>query len=99
MYAYYGLAAFGPHMQPYLWWKRYITQIQIIQFVLLGLYGMYFALYSDGYHIFFTYDVLFQSFLYLYLFSSFYLRSYKVAPGAKKGTVLNGNNSESKKIE
>ncbi|KAH9392131.1 hypothetical protein TYRP_022156 [Tyrophagus putrescentiae] len=63
------------------------------------LYGMYFALHSDGYHIFFTYDVLFQSFLYLYLFSSFYLRSYKVASGAKKGTVLNGNNSDGKKID
>ncbi|CAG2118818.1 unnamed protein product, partial [Medioppia subpectinata] len=27
MYAYYALSAFGPAIQPYLWWKRYITMI------------------------------------------------------------------------
>ena len=25
MYAYYMLAAMGPHMQKYLWWKKYLT--------------------------------------------------------------------------
>jgi hypothetical protein len=29
---YYGLAALGPHMQKYLWWKRYLTQLQLAQF-------------------------------------------------------------------
>lgn len=33
MYSYYGLAAI-PAMQPYLWWKKYLTQAQLIQFVL-----------------------------------------------------------------
>ncbi|KAK3606191.1 hypothetical protein CHS0354_010837 [Potamilus streckersoni] len=32
MYTYYGLAAFGPHMQKYLWWKRYLTRMQLTQF-------------------------------------------------------------------
>ncbi len=104
MYAYYGLAAFGPHMQKYLWWKRYITQLQIVQFVFLGSYGIYFALNNVGYPIFFTYDVLIQSPLYLYLFTSFYLRSYKVASGKTKGVALlkngtNKNSNASKKIE
>lgn len=79
MYGYYGLAAIGPHMQPYLWWKRYITQFQIVQFVLLFAYGVYFALFNKGYHPLFTYDVLIQSPLYLYLFTSFYIRTYKEA--------------------
>jgi elongation of very long chain fatty acids protein 4 len=30
MYAYYMFAAFGPHMQPYLWWKKYLTQLQLV---------------------------------------------------------------------
>ena len=30
MYAYYGLSAIGPHMRPYLWWKRYITKLQLV---------------------------------------------------------------------
>nr|WJY55135.1 Elovl4 [Paralichthys lethostigma] len=32
MYSYYGLAALGPHMQKYLWWKRYLTSLQLVQF-------------------------------------------------------------------
>ena len=31
MYAYYGLSAIGPHMRPYLWWKRYITKLQLVR--------------------------------------------------------------------
>lgn len=35
MYSYYFLAALGPQMQPYLWWKKYLTSLQILQFVIL----------------------------------------------------------------
>lgn len=35
MYSYYFLATFGPAVQPYLWWKRYLTSLQIAQFVLI----------------------------------------------------------------
>ena len=31
MYAYYGLAALGPHMHKYLWWKRYLTMLQMVR--------------------------------------------------------------------
>ena len=30
MYTYYGLSALGPHMQKYLWWKRYLTVMQLV---------------------------------------------------------------------
>lgn len=30
MYSYYGLAALGPHMQKYLWWKKYLTSLQLV---------------------------------------------------------------------
>jgi hypothetical protein len=30
MYSYYGLSACGPQIQKYLWWKRYITQAQMV---------------------------------------------------------------------
>lgn len=35
MYLYYGLAALGPHMQQYLWWKRYLTSLQLVSRVAL----------------------------------------------------------------
>jgi len=30
MYGYYFLAALGPYMQKYLWWKVYVTRLQIV---------------------------------------------------------------------
>ncbi|KAJ9601426.1 hypothetical protein L9F63_000450 [Diploptera punctata] len=44
MYCYYLLSAMGPSWQPYLWWKKYLTQMQLIQFfvvtahILVGVY-------------------------------------------------------------
>jgi elongation of very long chain fatty acids protein 4 len=31
MYTYYGLAALGPQMNKYLWWKKYLTIIQLVR--------------------------------------------------------------------
>ncbi|CAL1293928.1 unnamed protein product [Larinioides sclopetarius] len=33
LYTYYGLSSIGPHMEKYLWWKKYLTALQIGQFV------------------------------------------------------------------
>jgi len=30
MYSYYFLAALGPKMRKHLWWKKYLTRIQIV---------------------------------------------------------------------
>ena len=30
MYTYYGLAALGPQWQRYLWWKKYLTTLQLV---------------------------------------------------------------------
>ncbi|KAK0074785.1 hypothetical protein PV326_012176, partial [Microctonus aethiopoides] len=35
MYGYYYLAALGSKMKPYLWWKKYLTALQMIQFTLI----------------------------------------------------------------
>lgn len=31
MYTYYLLAALGPQVQKYLWWKKYLTIMQIVR--------------------------------------------------------------------
>lgn len=36
MYLYYGLSALGPVAQPYLWWKKHMTAIQLVR-DLMGL--------------------------------------------------------------
>ena len=76
MYGYYGIAAIGPQMQPFLWWKRYITQLQIVQFIILFTYATYFMLYQRGYAHLYTFNLMIQSLLYMYLFGNFYLRTY-----------------------
>lgn len=35
MYAYYMLAAMGPKYRRYIWWKKYLTNFQMIQFVMI----------------------------------------------------------------
>ena len=38
MYSYYGLSAIGPSLQPYLWWKKYLTMIQLVSIFISILY-------------------------------------------------------------
>lgn len=33
MYTYYGLSAAGPRFQKYLWWKKYMTAIQLVRVI------------------------------------------------------------------
>ncbi|XP_071117833.1 very long chain fatty acid elongase 4-like [Haliotis cracherodii] len=40
MYSYYALAAMGPEIQKYLWWKKHITKLQIIQFSIVILHSL-----------------------------------------------------------
>uniref|UniRef100_A0A6B2G5A6 Elongation of very long chain fatty acids protein n=1 Tax=Myxobolus squamalis TaxID=59785 RepID=A0A6B2G5A6_MYXSQ len=35
MYSYYLLSGLGPSVQKFLWWKRYITQMQLVQLALI----------------------------------------------------------------
>lgn len=77
MYSYYALASLGPEMQKYLWWKKYITQLQLGQFVLLGLHAVFFYINSSGYPIKITYFFLIQPFFFFYMFFDFYIKSYK----------------------
>ena len=76
MYTYYALSAFGPSVQRYLWWKRYITQIQLIQFVIFFLYGMTYVIKQTGWPLILIGVSMAQPPLYLFMFTSFYLNTY-----------------------
>ncbi|KAH9367934.1 hypothetical protein HPB48_008346 [Haemaphysalis longicornis] len=39
MYNYYGLSALPCSARPNLWWKKYVTLLQIVQFILMTLHG------------------------------------------------------------
>lgn len=76
MYTYYFLAALGPSVQKYLWWKRYITRMQIVQFAaFIGFVSV--PLFKDcGYPRFLVYLAISQCFFFLVLFINFYLHTY-----------------------
>ncbi|XP_022654375.1 elongation of very long chain fatty acids protein AAEL008004-like isoform X2 [Varroa destructor] len=76
MYTYYFLAALGPHMQPYLWWKRYITTAQISQFIFLMIHILIPLIYDCGYPKGMIYLAFAQGVIGLTLFINFYIQSY-----------------------
>lgn len=77
MYSYYLIAALGPRFQKYLWWKKYMTWIQLSQFCIMLAY-LVFIIVMDcklpkGLTLFFFTNVV----IFLYLFSDFYIKAYK----------------------
>ena len=64
MYSYYLLASLGPRMRPYLWWKRYLTQLQLTQFAII----LFFALLIQVTAMLFTMALLIHLTSYLYSF-------------------------------
>ncbi|XP_065173280.1 very long chain fatty acid elongase 2-like [Atheta coriaria] len=77
MYTYYMLAAIGPRARKYLWWKRYLTQIQLAQFFCVNIHlavGLYNRCKAPFWLNCFT--ITYVSTLVI-LFANFYYQSYK----------------------
>lgn len=94
MYGYYGLAALGPHMQKYLWWKKYLTIIQMIQFhVTIGHAGH--SLYTGcPFPNWMQWALIGYAVTFIILFANFYYHAYRGKP-AHKGSkpVTNGTSA------
>ncbi|XP_059145002.1 elongation of very long chain fatty acids protein 4-like [Physella acuta] len=93
MYSYYALAAFGPHMRKYLWWKKYLTKMQIGQFLILIVYVSWNEMYGCGFSRTFVLITLAYICTVLLLFINFYVRAYLSShkPQPHKDTVTNGH--------
>lgn len=79
MYTYYLLATFGPKIQPYLWWKRYLTSLQIAQFILIIIQLASIPLTGDEtchYPRGFLYVAFAGAILFLWLFFTYYIDTY-----------------------
>ncbi|XP_037952775.1 elongation of very long chain fatty acids protein AAEL008004 [Teleopsis dalmanni] len=96
MYTYYFLSAFGPKVQKYLWWKKYITNLQMIQFCMAFIHQTQ-LLYTDcGYPRWSVCFTLPNAVFFYFLFNDFYQKSYKKSAAIKaekaKMKELNNNN-------
>nr|CAD7461436.1 unnamed protein product [Timema tahoe] len=76
MYAYYMVAAMGPSFQKYLWWKKYMTLMQLIQFALVVVYNTSTLMFDDKMPKILSYFFLLNATFFAYLFSNFYKRTY-----------------------
>jgi len=78
MYLYYMLAAMGPKVQKYLWWKKYLTVMQIIQFVAVMTHAFQLFIWNPcQYPIAFTWWIGLHAVLFFFLFRHFYGKTYK----------------------
>ncbi|KAK9500529.1 hypothetical protein O3M35_001780 [Rhynocoris fuscipes] len=76
MYAYYMLAAFGPQVQKYLWWKKYLTVMQMIQFVLVMLHAFQLLFIDCNYPKAFVWWIGLHAVMFYFLFKDFYNQAY-----------------------
>jgi len=76
MYLYYGLAALGPHMQKYLWWKKYLTFIQMLQFIVIFFHGLLLLKYDCGFPKFYSYELMAITTLFFGLFGNYFYHTY-----------------------
>lgn len=108
MYTYYGIAALGPQYQKYLWWKRYLTIIQLTQFFLGMVYGIQSLVIECDYPRWMLWTSLVYGVTIITLFLNFYIQAYikkpklKAKEAEKNGQVSNGvanGHVESKKTK
>ncbi|KAK8785093.1 hypothetical protein V5799_008542 [Amblyomma americanum] len=86
MYSYYFLSLLGPSVQKHLWWKRYLTQFQLVQFVIIFLHTLVPVFVSCGYPKPHTYIMLSEAVFFFSMFVRFYLKAYS----DKKGLSVKG---------
>lgn len=77
MYSYYLLAALGPRIQPYLWWKKYLTTLQMIQFILVMIHAFQLFFIDCNYPKAFVWFIGMHAIMFYFLFRNFYNEAYK----------------------
>uniref|UniRef100_A0A6G1SJG0 Elongation of very long chain fatty acids protein n=1 Tax=Aceria tosichella TaxID=561515 RepID=A0A6G1SJG0_9ACAR len=78
MYSYYALTTFGPRVQAYLWWKKYLTRLQMLQFILVMVNALKTFLSQDcKFPLLFSYLQASVACAFLILFYMFYQDAYR----------------------
>lgn len=77
MYTYYLLAALGPKVQPYLWWKKYLTVLQMVQFILILVHAFQLLFIECNYPRAFVWFIGLHAVMFYFLFKDFYNQAYK----------------------
>ncbi|TRY62206.1 hypothetical protein TCAL_01455 [Tigriopus californicus] len=86
MYGYYFMAALGPQFQKYLWWKKYLTTFQMIQFLAVFTKSMILilGLAECGYPWQFSAVTASIMVVFFILFANFFIQNYLNKPKSRK---------------
>ncbi|BET00396.1 GNS1/SUR4 family [Nesidiocoris tenuis] len=100
MYAYYMFAAMGPQFQKYLWWKKWLTTLQLGQFCLAFLHYMQILFHKDcNIPKWSVIIVLPNAIFFYYLFNDFYEKAYGPREQKKKENGIQQPIENGKKLE
>ncbi|XP_062703147.1 elongation of very long chain fatty acids protein AAEL008004 isoform X2 [Aedes albopictus] len=77
MYTYYLFTALGPQFQKYLWWKKYLTSLQMIQFVAIMVHAFQLLFIDCNYPKAFVWWIGMHAVMFFFLFNEFYQSTYK----------------------
>ena len=80
MYLYYLLSSLGPQIQKYLWWKKYITILQLIQFFVVFFHSLQPFFFECSYPKPAAAMFTVSSVTFFVLFTAFYKKAYKSEP-------------------
>lgn len=86
MYFYYGVSVLGPQYQKYLWWKKYLTTFQMVQFICVFIHLINILIRHPDcqYPRFLNMIQLSHCCLFFYLFFQFYQKSYQNRRSSEK---------------
>ncbi|CAH1375202.1 unnamed protein product [Tenebrio molitor] len=87
MYTYYLIAALGPRFQKYLWWKKYMTWIQLTQFCVMLAYLISIIAMDCKLPKALTFFFVANVVVFLYLFGNFYRQAYNKPKNVTNGDV------------
>lgn len=77
MYTYYLFAAMGPQFQRYLWWKKYLTGLQMVQFIAIMVHAFQLLFIDCNYPRAFVWWIGMHAVMFFFLFNEFYKSTYK----------------------
>lgn len=77
MYTYYLFTALGPQFQKYLWWKKYLTSLQMVQFVAIMVHAFQLLFIDCNYPKAFVWWIGMHAVMFFFLFNEFYQSTYK----------------------
>lgn len=77
MYSYYFLTTLGPRVRPYLWWKKYLTVLQMAQLASFSIHGSIPLFMDCGFPVWMAAVSVAEPFVLFVMFYRFYGRLYR----------------------